>query len=1253
MVKERLQSLFNIHAGEGNMVALVLAYAIMLYFSNMMARTASMALFFGEYDADTLPYTYLFLMVIGPLVSFIYLRLNNNFALSKVLLGIHVFLLGTLILLPLLLGRLSTPYLLFGLPIYFGVNNSLTISSFWNLLGRIYNLRQGKRLFGLLSSGEHMATIVSGFLAPFFVAQIGTTNLYWIGALCMVAAVLLLARINRQNAAKLESAAGGKQERRRESGFMELLKEPYVRLIFALFTLFIVGIYMVGNISYAQAEIRYPTADEMAVFIGIFSGTFGVLSLIVQWFLAGRLLDRFGVRSMILATPGGLFILMFLFALVGTFTDWTSALFWLATSAAMYQAVLDAADSAAINIMYQPLPAQQRTQAQTTVIGTVYPLAIGVAGMLLIFLLDGLGFDSIQLAYATLVVIALWLFVGLRLGRAYPQRLRKALQERSFSGLSAPRPDQSSIAVLEEALESPHPAAVLYALDLLQEIAPQKIPPHLPGLLAYPDQTVQIAALELIAARAGEKAPQGVPALLQNSPDPEVRSAALRTWYAIDPAAATQVLATLSRDHQGEVEQAALAIMGQHGETAVRDLAVQRLQEMAAAEDVQEQITAARVLGETADPAGAALLVSLLQSENLALRRAALEAAAQMRAPETWPVILPALLENKTRAQAINALSAGGEAVLPVLEEAQHQEGSGALLLSGLAAVYGHIGGARAQALARELAVHPDATVRHQALLALSTSGFQAAEGDRQVLEGQLALERALLLETLAAQVDLLNGKSAGMVAGALEQQRRLLTDNLLLLLSFLYDPEVVLSAREALQPRRDLDDEKSAYAIEVLDILLDQDHKKMLLPFLQEQTVKERQEMVEKEGEALLGRDGRLLALLQPAAGELARWVRICAIYDLGDLGEKNAQEAISQTAVRENADGLLLETTLQSLQALGAPLEPLAAENPALQEAVTGWMARGAGAMTTLQKTAFLKQVSIFSRLDDAVLVAIANLMVEETVPAGESVITKGDQGDTLYVIVDGQMRVHDGDKTFDSMGSGGVAGEMALLDSEPRSASVTAETESRLLRLDQENFYDLLAGQPDLARDLMGLLSRRLRERTEGLPAREPEQSALPVLPLVGGQPGMGSSVAVQGHLMDLDKVFVLKQVALFGTSDNKLLGQVASLLEEVDLAGGEELFHRGDPGHSLYIVAAGQVRVHIAERTLAYVGEGEVIGEMALLESEPRMATVTGTVPSQLLRLDQGPFFELLESQPQLARGWISLLSGRLRSRLADL
>ena len=81
-------------------------------------------------------------------------------------------------------------------------------------------------------------------------------------------------------------------------------------------------------------------------------------------------------------------------------------LFWLASGANMYAYTLDAPYTAAQNVILQPLPAHLRTQAQTTAMGIAYPLATGISGLLLLFLLNVLDFDSVQLSYAILIVLA-------------------------------------------------------------------------------------------------------------------------------------------------------------------------------------------------------------------------------------------------------------------------------------------------------------------------------------------------------------------------------------------------------------------------------------------------------------------------------------------------------------------------------------------------------------------------------------------------------------------------------------------------------------------------------------------------------------------------------------------------------------------------------------------------------------------------------------------------------------------------------
>jgi CRP-like cAMP-binding protein len=116
---------------------------------------------------------------------------------------------------------------------------------------------------------------------------------------------------------------------------------------------------------------------------------------------------------------------------------------------------------------------------------------------------------------------------------------------------------------------------------------------------------------------------------------------------------------------------------------------------------------------------------------------------------------------------------------------------------------------------------------------------------------------------------------------------------------------------------------------------------------------------------------------------------------------------------------------------------------------------------------------------------------------------------------------------------------------------------------------------------------------------------------------------------------------------------VLADVANLLEEVDVSEHETIFTQGDPGDSLYVIVDGKVRVHDGERLLNYLGERDVFGEMALLDPEPRLASVTAVEATRLFRLDQAPFYELMADRPEVATGIIRVLSGRLRDRVHDI
>ena len=133
---------------------------------------------------------------------------------------------------------------------------------------------------------------------------------------------------------------------------------------------------------------------------------------------------------------------------------------------------------------------------------------------------------------------------------------------------------------------------------------------------------------------------------------------------------------------------------------------------------------------------------------------------------------------------------------------------------------------------------------------------------------------------------------------------------------------------------------------------------------------------------------------------------------------------------------------------------------------------------------KLDMLKTVSIFEQTPEHILDMISLLLEEVEISAGETVFEKGESGDSLYMIVDGKVRVHDEGRTLNYLEAGDVFGEMALLDPQPRSASVVAEQDTRLLYLNQEHFTQLLLKRGEVGLGIMRVLTAHLRARERDL-------------------------------------------------------------------------------------------------------------------------------------------------------------------------
>lgn len=123
-------------------------------------------------------------------------------------------------------------------------------------------------------------------------------------------------------------------------------------------------------------------------------------------------------------------------------------------------------------------------------------------------------------------------------------------------------------------------------------------------------------------------------------------------------------------------------------------------------------------------------------------------------------------------------------------------------------------------------------------------------------------------------------------------------------------------------------------------------------------------------------------------------------------------------------------------------------------------------------------LRRVPLFSDCTEEELRRIANISKAVVVPAGAVVTEIGRSGDSFFLIIDGRVSVQTSAGVADPLHPGDFFGEMSLLDGEPRSATVTAITDLRVLVVDRLHFWQLLNETPDLVRRILTVLSRRVR-------------------------------------------------------------------------------------------------------------------------------------------------------------------------------
>ena len=240
----------------------------------------------------------------------------------------------------------------------------------------------------------------------------------------------------------------------------------------------------------------------------------------------------------------------------------------------------------------------------------------------------------------------------------------------------------------------------------------------------------------------------------------------------------------------------------------------------------------------------------------------------------------------------------------------------------------------------------------------------------------------------------------------------------------------------------------------------------------------------------------------------------------------------------------------------------------------------------------------------LPGAQVAAFANLANEIHVlklRPQQVLVERGDVASDVFVVLGGELEIVLGDngaQRVSTLVAGAVVGEIGVLGGDRRSATVRALTSAEVAVIPSDVFDQLLGENPAAAEDLATRALDRLRK------------------------------TQLVAHFSDR-----------FGVFDPDALAMVEALAEWTHLRAGEALFEEGDDGEAAYLVATGRLR---AVRTapdgrpevIGDIGRSELVGEGALVDGQPRTASVHAVRDSHLIRFSRGAYEELLDRYPRV-------------------
>ncbi|RYG45475.1 MAG: hypothetical protein EOO01_17750, partial [Chitinophagaceae bacterium] len=353
--------------------------------------TASFALFLDRFEITELPYIFIYAAFLLWAAGFLYSRAERALSSINLAISVTIFMGLSILAFRLAWHYFDSAFFFYFMLAWFNVLYLLNNLEFWGLASLLFNTRQSKRLFSVISAGDIPAKFFGYSLALLFVEYIGTVNLLFLGFGCMMLSVPFLLKIKRS--ASIPEVHHKQKHSVPQGGIKKLVHNltgnSLTRSLAAL-SIVITCSYLVINFAfYAGVKSSYHSDVSLAKFIAFFLAMVRIVALVIKTIFTSRLVNRFGNINSLLITPVVMTMMVLAIVAVQDMSAFPKIILYMFGATSIIVDILRSSINSPVFLtIMQPLPAHDRLRAHTIVKGIMDPFASLITGIILIAVIE-------------------------------------------------------------------------------------------------------------------------------------------------------------------------------------------------------------------------------------------------------------------------------------------------------------------------------------------------------------------------------------------------------------------------------------------------------------------------------------------------------------------------------------------------------------------------------------------------------------------------------------------------------------------------------------------------------------------------------------------------------------------------------------------------------------------------------------------------------------------------------------------------